>query len=133
MPMSRRSIRGVRLRAGVVMRVARGRTRIVVAALVTGSRVLGAQSGPRIMAPAESPGVVLERAYGMTDVESGVPMSPSTVVHAASLAKQVTALSVLLLVRDGKLSLDDDVRRWFPELLLGAGPITVRQLLGHAG
>ena len=55
--------------------------------------------------------VVLERAYGMADVESGVPMSPNTVVHAASLAKQVTALSVLLLVRDGKLSLDDDVRR----------------------
>ena len=74
--------------------------------------------------------VVFERAYGMADVESGVPMSPSTVVHAASLAKQVTALSLLLLVRDGKLSLDDDVRRWLPELRAGA-PITVRQLLGH--
>src|SRR4051794_7394932 len=55
--------------------------------------------------------VLLERAYGMAEVESGVAMSPSTVVHAASLAKQVTALSVLLLARDGKLSLDDDVRR----------------------
>jgi CubicO group peptidase (beta-lactamase class C family) len=79
--------------------------------------------------------VVLERAYGMADLESGTPMSPATVVHAASLAKQVTALSVLLLVRDGKLSLDDDVRRWLPELPAyrtpDATPITVRYLLTH--
>jgi CubicO group peptidase (beta-lactamase class C family) len=75
--------------------------------------------------------VVLERAYGMADIESSVPMTPNTVVHAASLAKQVTALSVLLLARDGKLSLDDDVRRWLPELLYDRTPITVRQLLGH--
>ena len=75
--------------------------------------------------------VLLERAYGMADVESGVPMSTSTVVHAASLAKQVTALSVLLLARDGKLSLDDDVRRWLPELPKDRTPIAVRQLLGH--
>lgn len=78
--------------------------------------------------------VVLERAYGMADLESGTPMTPATVVHAASLAKQVTALSVLLLVRDGKLSLDDDVRRWLPDLQVrtpSATPITVRHLLTH--
>src|SRR5215210_3921593 len=39
--------------------------------------------------------VVLERAYGMADLESGTPMTTATVVHAASIAKQVTALSVL--------------------------------------
>src|ERR687895_617249 len=60
--------------------------------------------------------VLLERAYGMADLESGTPMTPATVVHAASVAKQVTALAVLLLVRDGRLSLDDDVRRHLPEL-----------------
>jgi CubicO group peptidase (beta-lactamase class C family) len=77
--------------------------------------------------------VVLEHAYGMADIESGVPMSTATVVHAASLAKQVTALAVLLLERDGALSLDDDVRRWVPELpdLAPGTPITIRQLLGH--
>ena len=78
---------------------------------------------------------VLERAYGMADMESGTPMTTATVVHAASLAKQVTALSVLLLVRDGKLSLDDDVRRWVPELSEYRTPnparITVRHLLTH--
>ena len=79
--------------------------------------------------------VVLERAYGMADLESGVAMTPATVVHSASLAKQVTALAVLLLARDGRLSLDDDVRRWLPELadpLARSGkPITVRHLLTH--
>ena len=79
--------------------------------------------------------VVLERGYGMADLEFGVPMTPSTVVHAASLAKQVTALAVLLLVRDGRLALDDDVRRHLPELpdyaaRYGA-PVTVRRLLTH--
>jgi CubicO group peptidase (beta-lactamase class C family) len=79
--------------------------------------------------------VLLERAYGMADLESGAPMTPATVVHAASVAKSVTALAVLLLARDGKLSLDDDVRRHLPELpdyraRYGA-PITVRQLLTH--
>jgi CubicO group peptidase (beta-lactamase class C family) len=79
--------------------------------------------------------MVLERAYGMADLESGVPMTPVTVVHAASVAKQMTALAVLLLVRDGKLSLDDDVRRWLPEIpdfrVRFGAPITVRQLLTH--
>jgi CubicO group peptidase (beta-lactamase class C family) len=80
-------------------------------------------------------GVLLERAYGMADLESGVPMLTTSIFHAASLAKQVTALSVLLLARDGKLGLDDDVRRWLPELPdyrpRYAAPITVRQLLSH--
>jgi CubicO group peptidase (beta-lactamase class C family) len=79
--------------------------------------------------------LLIERAYGMADIESAVPMSPSTIVHSASLAKSVTALSVLLLARDGKLALDDDVRRHLPELpdhsaRYGA-PITVRHLLTH--
>lgn len=79
--------------------------------------------------------VVLERGYGMADLESGVPMTPATVVHAASVAKQVTALAVILLVRDGALSLDDDVRRYLPELpdyrARYGKPITVRNLLTH--
>ena len=74
---------------------------------------------------------VFERAYGMADLASRTPMTPATVVHAASLAKQVTALAVLLLERDGKLSLGDDVRRWVPELPRYERRITVRDLLGH--
>ena len=79
--------------------------------------------------------VVLQRAYGMADVESGTPMTPGTVVHAASVAKSFTAMAILLLARDGKLSLDDDVRRYLPELpdykARYGTPVTIRQLLNH--
>ena len=75
--------------------------------------------------------VVLERGYGMADLESAAPMTPATVVHAASLAKSVTALAVVLLERDGKLSLDDDVRRYVPELPDYGARITIRHLLTH--
>src|SRR5687768_14841261 len=79
--------------------------------------------------------VVLQRGYGMADVESGTPMTPRTIVHAASLAKSVTAMAVLLLARDGKLELDDDVRRYLPELpdykARYGKPVTIRHLLNH--
>ena len=79
---------------------------------------------------------VLERAYGMADLESAAPMTPATVFHSASLSKQVTALAALLLARDGKLSLDDDVHRYLPELpdyrAITSQPITIRRLLSHS-
>jgi CubicO group peptidase (beta-lactamase class C family) len=58
-------------------------------------------------------------------------MQPGTIVHAASIAKQFTAMAVMLLVRDGRLSLDDDVRRYVPELPDYGARITVRHLLTH--
>ncbi|NUP54533.1 MAG: beta-lactamase family protein [Gemmatimonadaceae bacterium] len=74
---------------------------------------------------------LLQRAYGMANLETGTPNRPGTIFHGASLAKQFTAMAVLLLVRDGKLSLDDDVRRFIPELPDYGTRITVRHLLGH--
>ena len=74
---------------------------------------------------------VLERAYGMANLETGTPNRVGTIFHGASLAKQVTALAVMLLVRDGKLSLDDDVRRFVPELPDYGTRITMRHLLTH--
>jgi CubicO group peptidase (beta-lactamase class C family) len=74
---------------------------------------------------------MLERAYGMANLETGTPNRPGTIFHAASLAKQVTAMAVMLLVRDGKLSLDDDVRQFVPELPDYGARITVRHLLTH--
>ena len=75
--------------------------------------------------------IVLERGYGMANLETATPITPSTIFHAASLAKQVTAMAVMLLVQDGKLSLDDDVRRFVPELPDYGTRITVRHLLTH--
>lgn len=75
--------------------------------------------------------VVYERGYGMANLETGTPIRPGTIFHAASLAKQFTAMAVLLLAREGKLSLDDDVRRYIPELPDYGARITVRHLLTH--
>ena len=75
--------------------------------------------------------LVLERGYGMANVETGTPITPSTIFHAASIAKQFTAMAIMLLVRDGKLSLDDDVRKFVPELPDYGTPIRVRHLLTH--
>ena len=73
----------------------------------------------------------LLRASGMASLEYGVPLTPATVLHAASIAKQFTAAAVVLLAQDGKLSLDDDVRRYVPELPRYGNPISLRQLIHH--
>ncbi len=74
---------------------------------------------------------LLSRVYGMTDLEAPVRIDSASIFEAGSVSKQFTAAAVLLLSYDGKLSLDDDVRRWIPEFRASAGPITVRQLLQH--
>jgi CubicO group peptidase (beta-lactamase class C family) len=75
--------------------------------------------------------VLLERAYGMADLERNVPLTPTSILEAGSVSKQFTAAAVLLLARDGKLSLDDPVRRWVPELPAVMQPITLRHMLHH--
>ena len=75
--------------------------------------------------------IVLEKAYGMADLEHDVPNRPDTIFEAGSVSKQFTAAAVLLLAREGKLSLDDPVRRYIPELPEYAAPITIRQMLHH--
>jgi len=74
---------------------------------------------------------VLAGAYGIADLEHNVPITPETVFEAGSVTKQFTAASILLLVQQGKLSLDDPVRKYIPELPDYGSPITVRHLLNH--
>lgn len=74
---------------------------------------------------------LLERGYGMADLAGGRPIAPSTILESGSVAKQFTATAVMLLVADGKLGLDDDARKYLPELPAYARPITVRHLLTH--
>lgn len=74
---------------------------------------------------------VLLRAYGMADLEHDVPNTPSTVMEPGSVAKQFTATAVVLLALDGKLSLEDDVRKYIPELPEYAEPVTIRRLMNH--
>jgi CubicO group peptidase (beta-lactamase class C family) len=70
-------------------------------------------------------------AYGQADLEHPQPLTAATIFETGSLAKQFTAAAMLLLVQDGKLSLDDDIRRYLPEMPDYGTPITVRHLLTH--
>jgi CubicO group peptidase (beta-lactamase class C family) len=65
------------------------------------------------------------------NLEYGVPNTPATVFHLASVSKQFTAFAIYLLAQDGKLSLDDDVRKYLPKLHDFGKVITIRQLLHH--
>jgi CubicO group peptidase (beta-lactamase class C family) len=75
--------------------------------------------------------IIYERGYGMADLDHNIPITPATVFHVASMSKQFTAASILLLEQEGKLSLDDSARKYIPELPDFGAPITIRELLHH--
>lgn len=75
--------------------------------------------------------VVYEHGYGMGNLETGTPIQPSSIFHVASVSKQFTAMSVMLLARDRKLSIDDNIRKYLPEIPDYGTPITLRHLLTH--
>src|SRR5262245_2456185 len=67
----------------------------------------------------------------MADIDHDVPFTIDTISSPGSVAKQSTAAAVLLLARDGKLSLDDPARKYLPELPSAAAAVTIRQMLNH--
>jgi len=75
--------------------------------------------------------IVYKKGYGMANLEYDIPITPSTIFHIASVSKQFTAFSILLLEQEGLLSLDDDVRKYIPEVPDFGKTITLRQLAHH--
>ena len=75
--------------------------------------------------------VIYARGYGLADIEHQVFITPQTPFYMASVSKQFAAGAINLLVLDGKLSLDDDVRKFVPELPEFGAPITIRHLVTH--
>jgi len=71
------------------------------------------------------------RGYGMANLEHNIPNGPKMAYDIGSTSKQFTAAGILLLAQQGKLSLDDDVRKHIPELPAYQKPITIRHLLHH--
>ncbi len=75
--------------------------------------------------------IVYERGYGMADLDHNVAITPTTAFHVASMSKQFTAASILMLAQQGKLSLDDPARKYIPELADFGTPVTIRELMHH--
>ena len=136
--------------------LAHGHTRLFVAAFVAAGATTNARSQPsatatpivalsdRVFAYWDSgdrPGCTVgvdrdgqprfTKAYGLADLEFGVPATAGTIYEAGSVSKQFTAAATVLLALDGKLTLDDDIRRYVPELPVYERPITIRHLLNH--
>ncbi|MBK7874121.1 MAG: beta-lactamase family protein [Saprospiraceae bacterium] len=75
--------------------------------------------------------ILYKKGYGMADLEHGVPISSQTVFYAGSVSKQFVAMCILLLHEQGKLSLDDNVKKYIPELYNYDTIITIRQMVHH--
>ncbi|UCH57693.1 MAG: beta-lactamase family protein [Candidatus Bathyarchaeota archaeon] len=75
--------------------------------------------------------VIYKRGYGMANLEYGISITPTTIFHVASVSKQFTAMAVAILASEGKLSLDDNVRKHVQELPDFGEIITIRHLVHH--
>ena len=74
---------------------------------------------------------VFASGYGTADLEHNIPITAETIFEPGSVSKQFTAAAALLLVQEGKLSLDDPVRKYIPEVPDYGTPITIRHLIHH--
>ena len=75
--------------------------------------------------------IIYKKGYGMANLEYDIPISPSSIFHVASVSKQFTVFSILLLEEQGKLNLDDDIRKYIPEVPEFGKTITLRHLASH--
>ena len=89
-------------------------------------------TGPGCAVGIDRPGAPrFTRAFGEADLEYDIPNKPETIFEAGSISKQFTAAATVLLALDGKLTLEDDVRKYVPELPTYERTITIRHLLNH--
>src|SRR4030095_16366022 len=75
--------------------------------------------------------LIYTKGYGSANLEYAIPNTPETIFHTASVSKQFSGYAIVLLAKQGKLQLDDDIHKylpWFPDL---KEKITIRHLLNH--
>jgi CubicO group peptidase (beta-lactamase class C family) len=75
--------------------------------------------------------IIYERGYGLAKIEDDIVMTPSKIFDIASVSKQFTAACIALLAKQGKISLDDDVRTYIPEMPRYDKPVTIKHLIYH--
>jgi CubicO group peptidase (beta-lactamase class C family) len=77
--------------------------------------------------------IVRAQGFGVSNVELQVPVKPETLFQSGSVGKQFTATAIMMLVEEGKISLDDPITKYFPDAPANWKPVTVRNLLSHTG
>ena len=97
----------------------------VVRAHAAGTRFMGA------VLVAKDGKILFDRAYGLANVEWQVPNTPETRFRIGSITKQFTAAAVLWLEERGRLSIDDPIAKYIPDVPAAWQPITLRHLLNH--
>ena len=75
--------------------------------------------------------IIYKRGYGMAKLEDSIVMTPSKIFDIGSVSKQFTATCIVILAEQGKISIDDDVRKYLPEMPRYEKPITISHLLHH--
>ena len=75
--------------------------------------------------------ILFSKGYGMANVEYDIPNAPNTIFHIASISKQFTAFAIAMLADQGKISVNDDIRKYLPELHDFGKTITIKQLAHH--
>jgi CubicO group peptidase (beta-lactamase class C family) len=75
--------------------------------------------------------VLLAKGYGLSNVELNVPVKPETIFQSGSVGKQFVSAAIMMLVEEGKISLDDSVKKYFPDAPATWKPILIKNLLSH--
>lgn len=75
--------------------------------------------------------ILYKNGYGLANLEYDIPITPRTIFHVASVSKQFTAFAITTLAERGELSLDDDIRKYLPEVPDFGHEITIRHLVHH--
>jgi len=75
--------------------------------------------------------IIFKKGYGLANLEYDIPIGSNSIFHIASVSKQFTVFSILLLEKQGKLNLDDDIRKFIPEVPDFGKTITLRHLASH--
>jgi CubicO group peptidase (beta-lactamase class C family) len=128
------SAAGISFFATTVLAQVPDRERVIAGAERAFQKAAGSSSGT---SPGCAVGVALdgrpvfEKAFGLAELEHRIPNTPETIFESGSVAKQFTAAAVVLLSLEGKLSLDDPVRKYIPELPDYGSPLTIRHMLNH--
>jgi CubicO group peptidase (beta-lactamase class C family) len=75
--------------------------------------------------------VVLRRGYGLANMELGVPLKPEMVFRIGSITKQFTSAGIMMLLEEGRISLNDEITKFLPDYPTGGNKITIHSLLNH--